>query len=102
MVLAWEPEWGVATSELHRDEVLKTARVGTFVGWIMYFSHLRGTVPSLPAPVSIEPVEDKGSLVILTPERFSASNAKHVQLAEHVQERLHEAGLLLPLHPEAQ
>jgi len=98
MVLAWEPEWGIATSEQHRDELLKTAKVGTFVGWIMYFSKLRGPLPPLPAPVSVEPLEDKGSLVILTPERFTASNPAHVELAENVHQRLKQAGLLEPLH----
>ncbi|MCP3142839.1 immunity 52 family protein [Pyxidicoccus xibeiensis] len=97
MALAWEPEWGVATSDLHRDEVLKTATPGTFVGWVMYFSHSWGTVPPLPAPVRIEPVADKGTLIILTPERFTASNPEHVALAAQVQELLDRAGLLRPL-----
>ncbi|MBN1206335.1 MAG: immunity 52 family protein, partial [Myxococcaceae bacterium] len=40
--LAWDPEWGVATSEAHRDSVTEKAKPGTFVGWVMYFSRLRG------------------------------------------------------------
>ncbi|KFE70559.1 immunity 52 family protein [Hyalangium minutum] len=99
MALAWEPEWGVATSEAHRDSVTEKAKAGTFVGWVMYFSRLRGTVPSLPAPVRIEPVEDKGTLVILTPERFTVSNSEHVSLAARVHELLDQAGLLRPLQP---
>jgi hypothetical protein len=98
MALAWEPDWGVATSELHRAEVLKAAEPGTFAGWVMYFSRSRGAVPPLPAPARIEPVEDKGTLVILTPECFTASNPEHVALAAHVQAILGEAGLLRPLH----
>jgi hypothetical protein len=94
MALAWEPEWGVATSEAHRDGFMERTKPGTFVGWIMYFSRLRGTVPPLPAPVRIEPVEDKGTLVILTPERFTASNPEHVALAARVYELLKRAGLL--------
>jgi hypothetical protein len=99
MALAWDPEWGVATSHEHRDSVTKKAKPGTFVGWAMYFSRLRGTVPPLPAPVRIEPVEDKGTLVILTPERFTASNPEHVALAARVHELLDRAGLLRPLQP---
>jgi hypothetical protein len=99
MALAWDPEWGVATSEAHRDSVTQRAKPGTFVGWVMYFSRLRGTVPPLPAPVRIEPVEDKGTLVILTPERFTASNPEHVELAARVHELLDRAGLLRPLQP---
>jgi hypothetical protein len=100
MVLAWEPEWGVATSELHRDETLTTPKPGTFAGWVTYISRLRGPLPPLPAPVTVEPVEDKGSLVILSHERFTATNPTHVKLAELVHERLYLAGVLTPLHPE--
>jgi len=99
MALAWDPEWGVATSHEHRDSVTEKAKPGTFVGWVMYFSRLRGTVPPLPAPVRIEPVEDKGTLVTLTPERFTASNPEHVALAAHVHELLARAKLLRPLQP---
>jgi hypothetical protein len=100
MALAWEPEWGVATSHRHL-EMMATQVIppGTFVGWIMYFSRLRGMVPPLPAPVRIEPVEDKGTLVILTPERFTASNPEHVALAARVHELLDRAGLLRRLQP---
>ena len=97
LALAWEPEWGIATSDSHRAEVLKASEPGTFVGWLMYFSHSRGTVPPLPAPVRIVPVANKGTLVILTPERFTASNSEHVALAASVRERLDGAGLMKPL-----
>ena len=63
-------------------------------GWVTYLSRRLGRVPPLPAPVRIEPVEDKGSLVILTPERFTASNPEHVALADRVCELLERAGLL--------
>jgi len=98
MALAWDPECGVATSALHRDTVWQRPPVGTFTGWVMYFSRQRGTVPPLPAPVRIEPVEDKGALIILTPERFTASNPEHVALAARVQELLDRAGLLRPMN----
>jgi len=99
MALAWDPEWAVATSRQHRDSVTESAELGTFVGWVMYFSRLRGPVPPLPAPVRIEPVDDKGTLVILTPERFTAANPEHVALAARVHELLNRAGLLRPLQP---
>jgi hypothetical protein len=77
----------------------KDATVDTFVGWVTYFSRARGTVPPLPAPVRIEPVEDKGTLVILMPERFTVSNPEHLALAARVQALLDQAGLLHPLRP---
>jgi hypothetical protein len=100
MALAWDPEWGVVTSHQYDDLVSdKVMPAGTSVGWVMYFSRLRGTVPPLPAPVRIEPVEGKGTLVILTPERFTSSNPEHVALAARVHELLDRAGLLRPLQP---
>lgn len=97
MVLAWEPEWGVFTSDNHRDAVSEFADTGTFVGWGTYLSRNRGQVPPLPSPVRVEPVADKGTLIILTPERFTASNPEHVALAETVREQLDRAGMLKPI-----
>jgi hypothetical protein len=97
MILAWEPEWGVATSHAHLDLLSEPAIVGTFVGWIMYFPRQLGPVPSLPSPVEVEPIEGRGSIVILTPERFTASNPEHVALAARVHNVLSQAGLLKPL-----
>jgi hypothetical protein len=100
MATAWEPEWAVATSNQHLQSVRpQFAHPGTFVGWVMYFSRQRGPVPPLPAPVRIEPVEDKGTLVVLTPERFSVSNPEHFALAARVHELLGKAGLLQPILP---
>lgn len=99
MALAWEPEFGVATSHAHREMLVNRKGVGTFTGWVMYFSRQRGAVPPLPVPVRVEPVEDKGTLVILTPERFTVANPEHVALAARVHEVLHGAGLLRPLQP---
>jgi hypothetical protein len=64
------------------------------MGWLMYFSHRRGELPPLPAPVRVEPVEDKGTLVILTPERFNGHDPAHVALADQVRGLLDRAGLL--------
>lgn len=99
LAIAWEPDCAVATSAAHRDMVTATPKPGTFVAWIMYLSARYGRVPLLPAPVRIEPVEDKGTLVVLTPERFTVSNPEHVALAERVRELLDRAGLLKPVQP---
>ncbi|WP_240358665.1 immunity 52 family protein [Myxococcus vastator] len=101
MVLAWEPDSAVVTSAAHRDMVSSNPKPGTFVGWITYVSRRKGTVPPLPAPVRIEPVEDVGTLVVLTPERFMASNPAHVAVAGRVHELLARAGLLAPLRHSA-
>ncbi len=99
MARAWDPEWGVATSSAHRDLMTESPGAGTFVGWITYFSRSRGPLPPLPEPVRVEPVDDLGSLVLLTPERLTASNPAHVALAREVAARLSAAGLLHDLRP---
>jgi hypothetical protein len=96
MALAWEPDWGVATSHAYRDLVEKDPHgdPGVVVGGVTYLSRRQGTVPPLPAPAHIQHVEDKGTLITLTPERFTASNPEHVALANRVRELLGRAGLL--------
>ncbi len=64
------------------------------MGWLMYFSHRCGEVPPLPEPVRAEPVEDKGTLIILTPERFNGHDPAHIALADEVRTLLDRAGLL--------
>jgi hypothetical protein len=101
MALVWEPDWGVIMSRAHERDLPRQPASNAQIGWVTYLSRQRGTLPPLPAPVRVEPVEDKGSLLILTPERFTASNPEHLALATHVRELLERAGLLHPLKPDA-
>ncbi|ATB44275.1 hypothetical protein CYFUS_009762 [Cystobacter fuscus] len=94
MAVAWEPEWALATADGLWDQLSNGSRLGCFIGWMTYFSRERGEVAPLPAPVRVEPVGDKGTLVILTPERLTPSNPEHVALARRVQTLLEEQGLL--------
>nr|WP_281404564.1 Imm52 family immunity protein [Pyxidicoccus fallax] len=97
MALAWEPDWAMAASWDFRDAIAAEERAGAFPGWITYLSRRRGIVPPLPAPVWIETVEDLGTLVVLAPERVTASNPAHVELGRRVFELLDRAGLLQPV-----
>jgi hypothetical protein len=102
MAMAWEPAWAIAMSNPHRE--LMDAKLGKpeiWVGWVTYLARSRGSVPPLPAPVRVEPVEDKGTLLVLTPERFSASNPEHVALGERTHALLEQAGLLGPWRQSA-
>lgn len=101
MALAWDPDWAVAMSESHRDMDDEDGPVDVWTGWVTYFARHRGTVPPLPAPVRIEPVEDRGSLIILTPERFTVTNPEHVALSRRVRELLDRAGLLKSFRPQS-
>jgi hypothetical protein len=96
MARAWEPDWAVAMSRKHRDiedERYDEPRT-PYVGWITYLSRRRGTVPPLPAPVHIEHVDSLGTLIALTPERFTASNPEHLALSSRVREVLERTHLL--------
>ncbi len=102
MAVAWEPEWALATADGLWEQLSGGSRLGCFLGWMTYFAREWGEVPALPAPVHVEPVEDKGTLVTLTPERLSPSNPEHVALAWRVQKSLEERGLFrLMVHPSA-
>ena len=50
--------------------------------------------PDSGSPVRIEPVDSLGTLITLTPERFTTSNPEHLALAKRVRELLERAGLL--------
>jgi hypothetical protein len=93
IAVAWEPEWAVATANGLWDELSGKSRLGCFLGWMTYFSRERGEVSALPAPVRVEPVGDKGTLVTLTPERLTPSNPEHIALAWRIQKVLEERGL---------
>ncbi|RYZ14519.1 MAG: hypothetical protein EOO70_07610 [Myxococcaceae bacterium] len=99
MAVAWEPDWVAAMSRTHRDLDDPEGKADLWLGWVTYLARQRGTVPPLPAPARIEPVEDKGMLIILTPERFTAANPEHMALARRVRELLARAGLMRPVMP---
>jgi hypothetical protein len=94
MAVAWEPDWAIATADGLWEQLSQQGRLGTFMGWMTYVSRQRGEVPALPEPARVETVDDKGSLIILTPERLTPSNPEHVALAHRIQQVLQEQGLL--------
>ncbi|NOK12053.1 hypothetical protein HNS30_23725 [Corallococcus exercitus] len=77
--------WGIALKKPHKTRPAGDRQT------------CHATAPPLPAPVRIEPVEDRGTLIILTPERFTASNPEHIALARRVRELLDRAGLMHPV-----
>ena len=96
MVAAWDPEWALVNSDELFNFILQRNRREYPVGWLMHCSKRQGRVPPLPAPVRIERVQDKGTLITLTDERFTAQNPEHVALAVRIHELLDRAGLLTP------
>ncbi|MDC0707361.1 Imm52 family immunity protein [Stigmatella sp. ncwal1] len=96
MTTAWDPDWGVVSTNRSLDLIAKNREREARVGWMTYISRRRGTVPPLPAPVRIQPVGSLGMLIILTPERFTASNPEHIALGRRVRELLERANVLSP------
>ena len=94
MVCAWEPDTCMVVAEEDTGAVQALERGGACMGWLMYFSHALGKVPALPRSVRVQVLEDKGTLVVLTPERFRVEDRKHLDVAGRVRERLEKAGLL--------
>jgi hypothetical protein len=97
MVLAWEPLFGVIATDEFRAALRPKREPRGFTGWLTYLSRVRGAVPPLPPPVRVEPLEDKGMLIILAPERLSASNPEHLSLGRKVEEVLDSKDLLHPV-----
>ena len=58
LALAWDPDWGAALSSVHRD-IIEKKSPDVWLGWVTYLSRRLGRVPPLPAPVRIEPVENR-------------------------------------------
>jgi hypothetical protein len=96
MVSSWEPDWALAGSSAYRMQYQEPDSAPFSLGWLTYLSLRLGKVPALPAPARIEPIGDKGMLIILTPERFTVANSEHVALARRVRELLASAGLMPP------
>ncbi len=96
-VLAWDPDWGVVASRFYENNVPFPPGNSPRMGWIVYLSQHRGTIPVLPSPVRIISVGSQGNILILTDERFTGGNSEHVRTASQVAKILNKAGLLAPL-----
>jgi hypothetical protein len=90
---AWDPDFAMASSTEMVDLVQRRKRE-VRVGWLTYLSRRLGKLPPLPAPVRIEPVGKLGWLLVLSPERMTASNPEHVAFTARVRELLDRAGLI--------
>lgn len=99
MVKAWDPDFAVVTSDDMWDAVKKQRRE-VDVGWLTYLSRRLGSLPPLPAPVRIEPVGSLGWLLVLAPERMSASNPEQVSFTRKIRQLLDRAGLIERPEPE--
>jgi hypothetical protein len=97
MVRVWDADGCAVIAE--GDRVTKKALEDgrPCVGWLTYVASRRGSLPPLPEQVHLEPLEDQGTLILLTTERFCLQNPAHVALAANVREQLEKAGLMPPL-----
>jgi immunity protein 52 of polymorphic toxin system len=100
LVLAWDADACAVIAEEDRSAKKAMGDGRPCLGWLTYVANRCGSVPPLPEQVLVEPLEDKGTLILLTPECFSLENPEHVSLARSVREELEKAGLLPPLGNE--
>ena len=93
LATAWDPDFAIVSSS-EMVERIQQRKWEVRVGWLTYLSRRLGVVPPLPAPVRIEPVGELGWLLILSPERMSASNPEHVLFTARIRELLDRAHLI--------
>lgn len=95
VVSSWDPDWAAVLSRRYREQLGAHTR-GPIVGWLFYMSHRLGVPPALPSPAQLVPLADHGSLIVVSPGRFSVDDSDHLQAIELVNQALAEAGLLTP------
>ncbi|HYO66463.1 MAG TPA: Imm52 family immunity protein [Archangium sp.] len=100
LVRAWDADGCAVIAEEDRSARRAMEDGLPCLGWLTYVASRCGRVPPLPEQVLVEPLEDQGTLILLTPEHFSLENPEHVALAGSVREELEKAGLLPPLGNE--
>ena len=93
VVDCFAPTWAGVTTGKHRDMLGVMGGV-PFMSWLLFVQRPIRDFPKLPPGVELQIVKDKGTLVILTKDRFSVDNPAHVACAADVQERLKVAGIL--------
>lgn len=101
LVRAWEPDFGeVMTAEYFHSELDKQTTTRPelpLVGWMIYLSNARGSLPALPSHYRVVPVEGFGNTVVATEERFSHERQEHLRAAQELSDLLKRAGLLGPI-----
>ncbi len=90
---AWDAELGsVLVSGL--ESAFPFVQGSIAMGSILWLPVPPRDLPPLPAGVRVEPRGERGSLVVLTEERFDRDNPAHVALARGAHAALSGAGLL--------
>jgi hypothetical protein len=82
-VQCWEPDEGRVTSHLLHEAIDQQNKKPEF-GWLTYLSKKHGPIPPLPKPARIEPIDDKGHLIIAVDKMFSSARPKHIEAVRNV------------------
>jgi len=93
VVEAWNPDWGVVTSNKYEKIAPAQSPNTPWMGWMIYLAHKPETLPPLPAPVSVGTMGNQGSLITMTNERFTADNPSHIEIVNQVRDRLAQKGV---------
>ena len=93
---ACEPDWATVSTYHHRDR-LDMPFGAPEIGWLTYFSDRRGRLPKLPFPSYEVPVDDLGSILVLSDELFEDERAETVGMVDSIHGVLRRAGVLAPI-----
>lgn len=64
LIEAWDPDWATMTSNAMREaQSIESGQ--PVLGWLTYLSAIRGPVPVLTDPFSVEPVDGKGTIIAI-------------------------------------
>lgn len=92
IVSVFVPVWGEVYTSNHLMKVNRGR--GPIARWILYLSLPQNMIPTMPQGVEVLPMDDKGTIIITTPELFDAENQRHLDIASAITKRLDEAGIL--------
>lgn len=95
LVSAWQPSWGVVTTNLYRDLVTqRDDKNHPYIGWITYLPKKIDVSPILTRLAKVIDLGNLGTVITVTDELFTAANQAHVQTAANVQQTLKMSGVM--------
>ena len=93
----WEPEWAVVTTHGLLESFKKSPQGAPDPGWLIFICKRRGNVCELPEPSRKKVLDDLGTIVVVTDERFDTKRKEHIKAVKKVYRVLKKANLLEPI-----
>jgi hypothetical protein len=96
LIEAWNPDWAVFQSTSFREVIREKPNIPgrALVGWMVYFASHLGKVPDDLRVYSRMELNQKGTLLILSPDPISSERPDHIEAAKKLITSLQSAGLI--------